>query len=55
METRRLKTVAASGNSSYKYLQNVYSNADVQHQNVTLALAIRRRWIRYLARAHAVY
>lgn len=35
-----LKTVAASGNSSYKYLQNVYSNADVQHQNVSLALAI---------------
>ena len=32
-----LKTVAAS---SYKYLQNVYSNADVQHQNVSLALAI---------------
>lgn len=35
-----LKTVAASGNSSYKYLQNVYSIADVQHQNVSLALAI---------------
>ena len=35
-----LKTVAASGNSSYKYLQNVYSNADVRHQNVSLALAI---------------
>lgn len=35
-----LKTVVASGNSSYKYLQNVYSNADVQHQNVSLALAI---------------
>ena len=35
-----LKTVAASGNSSYKYLQNVYSNVDVQHQNVSLALAI---------------
>ena len=35
-----LKTVAASGNSSYKYLQNVYSNSDVQHQNVSLALAI---------------
>ena len=35
-----LKTVSASGNSSYKYLQNVYSNADVQHQNVSLALAI---------------
>lgn len=35
-----LKNVAASGNSSYKYLQNVYSNSDVQHQNISLALAI---------------
>lgn len=35
-----LKHVSASGNSSYKYLQNVYSNSDVQHQNVSLALAI---------------
>ena len=35
-----LKNVKASGNSSYKYLQNVYSNADVQHQNVSIALAI---------------
>ena len=35
-----LKNVSDSGNSSYKYLQNVYSNSDVQHQNVSLALAI---------------
>lgn len=35
-----LKNVKASGNSSYKYLQNVYSNADVQHQNVSIALVI---------------
>ena len=41
-----LKTVAASGNSSYKYLQNVYSNADVQHQNVSLALAISEDFLR---------
>lgn len=34
------KEVANSGNSSFKYLQNVYSNTDVQHQNVSLALAI---------------
>ena len=40
-----LKTVAASGNSSYKYLQNVYSNADVQHQNVSLALAISQDFL----------
>lgn len=35
-----LKNVLDSGNSSYKYLQNVYSNSDVQHQNVSIALAI---------------
>lgn len=35
-----LTNVEASGNSSFKYLQNVYSNSDVQHQNVSLALAV---------------
>lgn len=35
-----LKLVSDSGNSSYKYLQNVYSNSDVQHQNVSLALCV---------------
>lgn len=35
-----LKTVKESGDSSYKYLQNVYSNSDVEHQNVSLALAV---------------
>ena len=35
-----LKTVKASGDSSYKYLQNVYVNHDVQHQNVSIALAV---------------
>ena len=34
-----LKTVRASGNSSFKFLQNVYSNHDVKHQNVSVALA----------------
>ena len=34
-----LKTVEASGNSSFKYLQNVYSSHDVAHQNVSVALA----------------
>lgn len=37
---RFLSLVKESGNSSYKYLQNVYSNHDVEHQNVSLALAI---------------
>lgn len=35
-----LRTVKASGDSSYKFLQNVYTNHDVQHQNVSVALAI---------------
>lgn len=33
-----LDTVKASGDSSFKYLQNVYSNHDVEHQNVSVAL-----------------
>lgn len=32
--------VKESGNSSFKYLQNVYSNHDVQNQNVSVALAL---------------
>ena len=35
-----LKVIKASGDSSYKYLQNVYTNQDVQHQNVSVALAV---------------
>lgn len=35
-----LAAVKASGDSSFKYLQNVYSNSDVQHQNVSIALAL---------------
>lgn len=35
-----LRHVKASGDSSFKYLQNVYSSSDVQHQNVSLALAL---------------
>ena len=35
-----LDTVKASGDSSFKFLQNVYTNNDVQHQNVSLALAV---------------
>ena len=29
-----------SGDSSFKYLQNVYTCHDVQHQNVSIALAL---------------
>lgn len=35
-----LKQVKLSGNSSFKFLQNVYSNSDVQHQNGSIALAV---------------
>ena len=35
-----LKGVQASGDSSFKYLQNVYTTHDVQHQNVSIALAV---------------
>ena len=35
-----LKHIKASGDSSYKYLQNVYTNQDVIHQNVSVALAV---------------
>lgn len=35
-----LELVKASGNSSYKYLQNVYSNKDLKNQNVSVALMI---------------
>ena len=35
-----LSVVKASGDSSFKYLQNVYTNHDVRYQNVSIALAI---------------
>lgn len=35
-----LNTVKASGDSSFKYLQNVYTNHDIQHQSMSIALAI---------------
>lgn len=34
------KAVTASGNSSYKYLQNIYAAHDYAHQAVSLALAL---------------
>ena len=35
-----LTTVRSSGNSSFKYLQNVYTSSDVENQNVSVALAV---------------
>ena len=40
-----LQVVAQSGNSSFKFLQNVYTNVDVQHQNVSLALALSEMFL----------
>ena len=37
------KVIEASGNSSYKYLQNVYANSDYNNQSVSLALALSER------------
>ena len=35
-----LKCIKESGDSSFKYLQNVYMNTDIHHQNVSVALAL---------------
>lgn len=37
--------VKDSGNSSYKYLQNVYSNHDIYHQNISVALALSEMFL----------
>ena len=38
-----LKNVKASGDSSYKFLQNVYTTHDVLHQNVSIALCMSEK------------
>ena len=35
-----LRAVRASGDSSFKFLQNVYTTHDIQHQNMSVALAV---------------
>lgn len=35
-----LNEIKKSGDSSFKYLQNVYTNHDIEHQNVSIALAV---------------
>ena len=40
-----LDDVKASGNSSFKYLQNVYSNQDIKNQNVSLALFVSEMFL----------
>ena len=38
-----LENIRSSGDSSFKYLQNVYCGSDPAHQNVSLALAVSER------------
>ena len=40
-----LRLVNESGNSSYKYLQNVYSTSNVHMQGVSLALALTEQFL----------
>ena len=40
-----LKLINASGDSSFMYLQNVYSNSDVSEQGVSLALALTKQFL----------
>ena len=40
-----LKLVNASGESSYDYLQNLYSNSNISEQGLSLAIALTRRFL----------
>ena len=40
-----LEGITASGNSSWKWLQNVYTTADVQEQGISIALALTELFI----------
>lgn len=40
-----LKEVTSSGNSSYKYLQNLYSNSNVREQGLCLGIALTKRFL----------
>ena len=51
-----LNMIKASGDSSFKYLQNVYTNRDVQNQAVSIALSVsEKHWIQYLEKDPATY
>lgn len=43
--TEFLRLVNESGNSSYKYLQNLYSNSNVREQGLCLALALTEKFL----------
>ncbi len=40
-----LRLVNESGNSSYKYLQNVYSNSNIYEQGISLGLAVTEQFL----------
>jgi len=46
---RFLELVKASGNSSFKWLQNIYTVKNVQEQGVTLALALTEQYLGEIA------
>lgn len=47
-----LDLVKASGDSSYKYLQNVYTVCDIEHQNISLALQLSDMFPGTISRVH---
>ncbi len=49
-----LAAVKASGDSSYKYLQNVYTNKDVEHQAVSIALGVSEYTLNNDGKNHGV-
>ena len=44
--TEFLRLVNESGESSFKYLQNIYSNSDVSEQGLSLGLALTERFLK---------
>ncbi len=49
-----LGLVQESGDSSFRFLQNVYSNQDVQNQSVSVALAVSEALLRTKSGCHGV-
>lgn len=49
-----LDAVKRSGDSSYKYLQNIYAGSDVHRQNLALAISLSEMWLcgRGVCRVH---
>ena len=42
---RFFELINASGDSSFMYLQNIYSPAETQYQGLSVALALTRKWL----------